>query len=142
MKKIITYLLFSILSICAFGQTRCNSGDLDIDLTFKRCVANNNVIIIDFIVTNMGKDDFLLSMIEGSAYDDEGNCYRKDISFDIANTGSDRCTCPSETPLKLRCYVNNIDEFATNIVRLDMIYSLNYGERKVMVVKNIPFSRE
>ena len=145
MKKIITYLLFTVLSICAFGQTRCDSGHLNIDLSFKRCVINNNILTIDFVVTNLDKDDIRISITHGSkAYDDEGNCYIKGFSFDLGNTGSSECSFPSDTPLKLRCYINDIDEYATNIVRLDINYIINnnYSQRGTMIVKNIPFSRE
>lgn len=142
MKKIILCVVFSLAAIVASSQTRCNSGDLNLEMTFKRCVLNNNILIIDFVLTNVDKKDIHLSMTGCSAYDDEGNCYIKNIKFDIGNTGYDSGNFPAETPVKLRCYISDIDEFATKIIRLDMHYMKNYAFRYTMNVKNIDITRE
>lgn len=75
------------------------------------------------------------------AYDDEGNCYTRNVEFDFGNTGDNRCILPTETPVKLRCIIGDIDEFATKIVRLDLIYTKSDSMSYTMTVKEIAFSR-
>lgn len=140
MKRFILCALLSLAATLAFGQTKCNSGDMNLDLKFKRAVVHNSTLAIDFVVTNFGKKDVYLEMRGCTAYDDEGNCYKYTIRIDVGNTGNWGCDLPTETPIKLRCFIDELDEFATKIVRLDMEYYMS-GYYK-MSVKDIAFSRD
>lgn len=145
MKRFILCALLALAATFSFGQTKCNSDDMNIDLKFKRAIVNNSTLVIDFVVTNLGKKDRYLdfNVYDFRAYDDEGNCYKENnIRVDIGNTGKDDCHFPTETPLKLRCFIDELDEYATKIVRLDLQYrDPESGWYKIMV-KDIAFSRD
>lgn len=150
MKKILFICIALCSTLLATAQVKCSSDCIDLDLTFKRITINDNDAIIDFILTNYSSKDIRVDMSgwDTRAYDDEGNCYlAKNFSFDVANTNSTVGFIPPETPVKLRCYINDIDEYATKFNRIELSYFLNTKVRntaglKTMKILNVPFTRE
>lgn len=151
MKKLIIFCIGLCCTFIAGAQVKCSSGCIDLDITFKRVVINGNNAIIDFVLTNYSNKEMKVDMDsdKSRAYDDEGNCYlAKHFRFDIANTESNGGILPPETPVKLRCYISDINEYSTEFIRLEMSYFLNCynyfttAALNKMSVKNIPFSRD
>lgn len=151
MKRLLIIIISLLVSSAAFGQVKCDAGDINIEMTYKRTVISGNEAIIDFTLTNYSKKDIKIDMNNerNRAYDDEGNCYlAHHFSFDVANTGSRGCILPPETPIKLRCIIKDIDEYATVFTRLELSYFMNCYNYfsttalKKMSVKNIEFTRE
>jgi hypothetical protein len=151
MRRIFIFIISLFAATAAFGQVRCDAGDINIEMTYKRTVINGDEAIIDFTLTNYSKKDIKIDMDSerSRAYDDEGNCYLAHrFSFDMANTGTDGCILPPETPVRLRCFIKDIDEYATVFTRLEMSYFMNCynyfstSALKKMSVKNIEFTRD
>lgn len=151
MKRLFIIIISTFVASVMYGQVRCDAGDINIEMTFKRVVISGNEAIIDFTLTNFSKKDIKIDMDSerSRAYDDEGNCYLAHrFSFDMANTGTDGCILPPETPVRLRCFIKDIDEYATVFTRLELSYFMNCYNYfsttalKKMSVKNIEFTRD
>lgn len=151
MKKIILCAVFSLAATLAFAQVRCDSGNFDIEMTYKRTVVRGNEAMIDFTLTNISGKEIKIDMDDerNRAYDDEGNCYPSHhFKFDVANTGSKGCILPPDTPVKLRCIIKDIDEYATVFTRMELSYFMNCynyfttAALQKMSIKNIEFTRD
>lgn len=151
MKKLLL-LIFAVCSVfTTYAQVKCDAGHIDIGMTFKRAIIVGNDAIIDFTLTNYSRKEIKIDMDKSRcrAYDDEGNCYlEQHFMFDFANTEESGGILPSETTIKLRCYISDIDEYATNFTRIELQYFLNcYGyfttsQLKKMTVRNVGFVRD
>lgn len=144
MKRIIFCLLFSVLSICAFGQVKCTSSNPSYELTYKRSVVAGNSVIVDFLVTLYGNETKEFRVYEMTVYDDEGNVYNFKANgtgcVDVGNTGNNIIYIEPDIPVKIRITVKNVDEYSTLFKKMIMPFGNGY-DKNSFTITNIPIPR-
>ena len=161
MKKILLFVLLSLLPLIAVhAQISGRSSSPDLEVSIRRVTdLGNGTFRLNLFVTNHGKEDLNRVFINAvdynsnqrtQAYDDEGNTYGiNSFVFTVAgesNTykGSNsfaQMVLPKEVPVKIIIDIHDVDEFATELLRFDLI--LNPFPSNVSVVfKNIPLPRK
>lgn len=118
----------------------------EIDIQFTRCMVSGSTAIIDFVITNYGKDAQM--QIGGSsytnAYDDAGNQYTEtEVSLgDREYRTWDQTLFPTDVPLKCRLQISDIASKATVFKRINLnIYSKSFNFKEPVIFKNIPVTR-
>lgn len=161
------YLVVALMvmsGVCTFAQTsgmKIVSVHPDIKFKITRCEAAGKIVVIDFVIENVGSSDINLQILSSIsydtasvAYDDEGNIYGSgSIGIKLGNskmegegaleTGPQQ-VLPSEIPVKGRIQIGKVPESATMFKRLDLKMSsreLNFNNRSLRIT-NIPISRE
>ncbi len=154
MKKIITFLIFTFFSICAFGQVKCILDNPDYEMKYKRTTVNNSDVIMDFTITYHGRGQgyFYIEEGLGNFYDDEGNIYnarknpvgdRINLFVDIGNSGRCGQYLESGIPIKVRIRLKDVDDFATEFVKINL--ECKFVENKPFssfTITNVPIPRE
>ena len=161
MKKIVLFVLLSILPLVSgLAQIPGRSSSPDIEVSIRRVTdLGNGTFRLNLFVTNHGKDDLnrvFISAIDYSnnqrtqAYDDEGNTYGiKSFVFTVAgeshgfngNTSVAQMVLPKEVPVKIIIDIHDVDEFATEFLRFDLVLDLSPSTVSVLF-KNIPLPRK
>lgn len=84
-------------------------------------------------------------------YDDEGNIYGNTTSHyaynkiraDIGNSGTHSATILDGVPVKVRVYIDDVDEFATEFIRFNLGYGPYYlSPTRKIECHNIPIPKE
>lgn len=157
MKRLALILLFTLFAMSGYAQTiKLNAPD--VEFKFKRCIASGGSAYVDLVMTNWSGKEFsgLLTQQEMMAsydnyytavYDDEGNMYRHDsLSFSFAGESSNSFYAPCEIPIKVRIYIRNLDEYASEIKLLKMAFrgmpsAEPYGAA-LLEIRDIPITRQ
>ena len=159
MKRLALILLFTLFAMSGYAQTiKLNAPDVEIK--FKRCIASGGSAYVDLVMTNWSGKEFsgLLTHQEQMAsasydnyytavYDDEGNMYRHNsLSFSFAGESSYSFYAPCEIPIKVRLYIRNLDEYASEIKLLKMAFrgmpsAEPYGAA-LLEIRDIPITRQ
>ncbi len=160
MKRLLLFVAVALSVAVASAQSVKFSAP-DVDVKFKRCIATGNNAYIDVVITNwMGKDVNAYCITKESmanyghhftaAYDDEGNMYRpfSEISILVGgeNVLSDHFYLPREIPVKLRVYIKNLNEYASEIKLLKIAFRSispadSYGAA-LLELRSIPITRQ
>lgn len=117
-------MLLSTMAFSAKAQVQVQSPHPDLSIKVTRCAMANDIVIIDMVMTNFGKDvktDIRVNNI--SAYDDEGNSYTMKsakIKWGLISEGinNGNFTLPREIPLKFRLQIEGVDSNASKFVLL------------------------
>ena len=147
MKK---YLILLALAIMPFVATNAQiagkSSDPSVEFVIKRVTdMGNGSFRINLYITNHGKEDLRDVQFESSeynskrlsqAYDDEGVVYNSQSWFMIVDgkrlkypyPHSGYYELPTDVPVKFLIDIDNVDEFATAFLRLDLILTHNTGQ--------------
>ena len=160
MKK---FFLLLILGMIPFmtgnAQIVGKSSDSSVEFVIKRVTdLGNGSFRLNLFITNHRKEDinsigFLIQNFgnerKNQAYDDEGNVYNTDNWFFHSNEQKYPLimmadfALPSEVPVKILIDIDNVDEFATVFLRLDLVLAIDqYPNPRIYVqFKNIPLPR-
>lgn len=151
MKKIILLAIAVLFTFTATAQIKIDSGDPYISLKYKRTIVNGNTVMIDFVMTNLNRNEIeacLYNFVNLSFTDDEGNIYgNNNFKIDIGNSGQETGVFAPEIPLKVRFILTNINEYATAITSINYpYYYLTEPNRnavnRTMKIYNVPIPRE
>ena len=161
MKKILLFALLSWLPLAvAHAQIPGKSSDPNLEVSIKRVTdMGNGTFRLNLFVTNHGKEDLNKVFIDAinynndqrtQAYDDEGNTYGIN-SFVFTYAGESRryrninqitqMVLPKEVPVKVIIDILDVDEFATELLRFDLILS-PYPAFTTIQFKNISLPRK
>ncbi len=170
MKKILATLAGILaLGTAAFAQVEVINPAPGIEVQFKRCIAKNDTVHVDFLITNhTGKEviahpmesiKFYEENFQSIAYDDEGNTYfaygdRKmkinrltlsGITYPLDNFYLD-VTLPVDIGVRGRLEIIGLDKFATKFQSLSIAFrgTMNdrYNGQTKVVFKNVPITRD
>ena len=163
MKKFFLTFVAAFVTFSAFAQVKLSCDLPEVEFVYKRCTLSGSTAFIDFTFTNTtGKDINRLAIgcENAVAYDDEGNDYK------FANQGADGTHIIKEYQIgghsssswdikvndfmegvtyKLRIVFTNIDEYATNFVRMKIpVFIDNNGSNKrgTLELRNVPLKQE
>ena len=146
MKK---YLILLALAIMPFVATNAQiagkSSDPSVEFVIKRITdMGNGSFRINLYITNHGKEDLKDVRFEtaggsqrmSQAYDDEGVVYNSQSWFMIVDGNrvkypsvySGHYVLPTDVPVKFLIDIDNVDEFATAFLRLDLILTHRTGQ--------------
>ena len=157
MKRLALILLFTLFAMSGYAQTiKFNAPD--VEFKFKRCIASGGSAYVDLVMTNWSEKEFRGSIThrevmesydnyDTAVYDDEGNMYRLDsLSFSFAGESSNYFYAPCEIPIKVRIYIRNLDEYASEIKLLKMAFrgmpsAETYG-LALLEIRDIPITRQ
>lgn len=157
MKRLALILLFTLFAMSGYAQTiRLNAPDVEIK--FKRCIASGGSAYVDLVMTNWSEKEIRGECVwkepmnsydnyYTAVYDDEGNIYRYDyLSFSFAGESSMSFYAPCEIPIKVRIYIRNLDEYASEIKLLKIAFrgmpsSEPYGAA-LLEIRDIPITRQ
>lgn len=148
MKRILTLLLLSTISIIGYAQYSFSSGNPSVEMNLKRTVSQGNDVIMDFVITCHIEAQNIV-YFDPQVYDDEGNLYTgyhpstgnryNYFTIDGRQTGDLRLE--RDIPRKMRLTVKYVDEYASSFLLVKIPYDLN-GTRYTVVIKNLPISRQ
>lgn len=150
MKRLVLVLMAAAISLAASAQVKISTGDPYIDLKYKRTIVSGNTVMVDFVMTNLGRSEIeacMYSFVNLSFTDDEGNMYDNDhFTVDIGNSGQNTGVFTPEIPLKVRFILTGIDEYATSITSIIYPYyyyklPVTFAEDRTMKIYNIPIPR-
>ena len=157
MKRLALILLFTLFAMSGYAQTiKLNAPDVEIK--FKRCIASGGSAYVDLVMTNWSGKEIRGERVwkepmnsydnyYTAVYDDEGNMYRHDsLSFSFAGESSNSFYAPCEIPIKVRIYIRNLDEYASEIKLLKMAFrgmpsAEPYGAA-LLEIRDIPITRQ
>ena len=135
----------------------------NVKVELKRCVVSGSAGFIDLMITNYSGENFEPraysgmhdnSSISTLLYDDEGNVYKwYDGSLRVTFGGKTGIACeyteivamlPNEVPVKLRIDIDNVSEYATEFLLLQIPFrnARTWGELGIVEIKHIPITRK
>ena len=166
MKKILLILMamfaFGIQNVSAQdAPIKIVTGHPDFKIQIKRCAASGNTVIIDMIFKNEGTTDsgnmkiyvdsfgFPYDQWNLTAYDDEGNLYKKGARVKFANNQyramiDGGMELVSGVPMKVSIKIPNVEETATSFPKITFLVKNDFwgiGEKPVEI-RNLPITRE
>ena len=156
MKRLALILLFTLFAMSGYAQTiKLNAPAVEIK--FKRCIASGGSAYVDLVMTNWSEKEIRGECVwrepmasydnyYTAVYDDEGNMYRDSLSFSFAGESSNSFYAPCEIPIKVRIYIRNLDEYASEIKLLKMAFrgmpsAEPYGAA-LLEIRDIPITRQ
>ena len=144
-----------------FAQHRIESPHPDLSVKISRCVEASGTVVVDMVMTNLGKDDiirfgFTPLMGPFEAYDDEGNVYKTTntkisfglVSLGLSDDGFVDITFPQDIALKVRLQVEKVDKNASKFSLIKMPVSSVSSNRplalsdKLIQIRNLEFERQ
>ena len=150
MKRILFLLiaLVAVSSVCS-AQVNVDSGNTAVEMTLKRCLAQGDQVIMDFVVICRVNANYIY-YYEPDVYDDEGNLYHHipggqtyhNYIIDGNNKGSSgELVLEKDIPRKMRLITKHVDEYASTFLLIKIPYAVNNG-RYTATIKNLPINRE
>lgn len=150
MKKIILVMGALLAFFTASAQVKVDSGSPSIEMTLKRCLAQGDQVIMDFVVIcRMNINDIYFH--DPEIYDDEGNFYHGGpptgghynifVIDGVENSYISRLHLDRDIPRKLRLIVKHVDEYASSFLLIKMKYEIN-STYYTATIKNLPINRE
>lgn len=146
---------FGLQNVCAQDGIKIVTNHPDFKVKVKRCAASGKIVVIDFVLENIGTkdvavDNILVYNLISEAYDDEGNIYQdKNLRIKVANRAYGNATggfnIPTDVPMKVSLQITDVPISAERIARLSLgvrcdAWGLKYGEP--IRISNIPISRQ
>ena len=162
MKKLVFLLAFTLLPLLTtHAQVTGKSSDPNLEVVIKRVTdMGNGTFRINFLVTNLAKDDITRAKISpkdyygtsgrvSRVYDDEGNVYDS-MKWHFEYDGKryelnqmDYVSLPSKVPVKFLIDIDNVDEFATAFLRIDLMIEISdFGKARYIQFNNVPLPRK
>ena len=159
MKRLLLFVAVALSVAVASAQSVKFSAP-DVEVKFKRCIAMGSNAYIDLVMTNWtGKDlnpyCYNRVSLDGvnhftSAYDDEGNMYKGFTNLSVLvggeNVSNGRFAFPREIPVKIRVYIKNLNEYASEIKLLKLAFigmvPTDYYGYAVLEIRGIPITRQ
>ena len=137
------------------------TGHPDFKIQIKRCAASGNTVIIDMTFKNEGVTDsgnlkiyvdsygFPYDQWNLTAYDDEGNLYKKGARVKFANNQyramiDGGMELVSGVPMKVSIKIPNVVETATSFPKITFLVKNDYwgiGEKPIEI-RNLPITRD